>query len=62
MTRQLIPEFLVSFDHLVAKAAEFNLALVDSARFDRYYKPNDRMDAVQKAFSFLNRFVVFKKI
>ena len=37
MTRQLIPEFLVSFDHLVAKAAEFNLALVDSARFDRYY-------------------------
>jgi SAM-dependent methyltransferase len=81
-TNQLIPEFLVHFSKLQAKALEHGLELVEDGMFgDTFNSIKSKMnpdprkqeyvdkavlmldkDEVQKQFSFLNRWAVFKKI
>ena len=75
-TGKLIPEYLVSFQHLVSEAKKHNLSLVDSAMFKETYDNfkqdngdkgintiinNFGKDNVLKEFSFLNRWVIFEK-
>jgi SAM-dependent methyltransferase len=71
MTDNLIPEYLVNFDTLVAKCKRFGLVLANVQKdtgifiseYDAYLKknPDMEMDAVQKQFSFFNRWFVFTK-
>lgn len=77
-TKKLIPEYLISFQTLVKKAMEFGLELYKTEMFEETFnniKTNitskDKLynditelnnDDVQKKFSFLNQWVVFKKI
>jgi hypothetical protein len=81
-TRRFIPEYLVHFDVLCAKAEEFGLVLQENASFETTFNYllqkvkagqslNNSSDAdllflendeVQKKFSFLNHWVVFRKL
>jgi SAM-dependent methyltransferase len=76
-TKKLIPEYLISFQTLVKKAAEFGLKLEKSEMFEETFnriktniQSNDKLykdiqeldkDDIQKKFSFLNQWAVFKK-
>ena len=73
MTDNLIPEYLVHFDVLCAKCQKVGLVLSESGLFnteyDKYLKnvpmhkttADIELDAVQKQFSFYNRWFVFSK-
>jgi len=77
-TKKLIPEYLISFQTLVKKAMEFGLELDKTEMFEETFnniKTNitskDKLynditalnnDDIQKKFSFLNQWAVFKKI
>jgi mRNA (guanine-N7-)-methyltransferase len=75
-TGKLIPEYLVSFQHLVSEAKKHNLTLVKSEMFKETYDnlksdnedkgintiiTNFGKDNILKDFSFLNRWVIFEK-
>ena len=81
-TQKLIPEYLVNFNFLIKKAAEFGLELEETELYSETFKKfrdniNDDetkqssldkslleldKEDIQKKFSFLNRWVIFKKI
>lgn len=77
-TKKLIPEYVVSFNKLVEKAREHNLELVKSEMFEETFNKlkketpeSDRLyedlfeldgDDIQKQFSFLNQWAIFKKV
>lgn len=73
-TNKLISEYLINFDFLVEIAKEFELELDSSEMFSEEFnrilrnEPNNKdvrelnKDAVQKQFSFVNRWAVFKKL
>lgn len=77
-TKKLIPEYVVSFEKLVEKALQHNLILDKTEMFEETFNKlkneidnKDRLytdimeldkDDIQKQFSFLNQWAVFKKI
>jgi len=76
-TNRLIPEYLVDFTFLTQKATEFGLQLEQTALFsDNFYKELEQgrksrlyddlqklnRDPIQRQFSFLNRWAIFRKV
>lgn len=71
-TNRLIPEYIVDFQTLKKYAEQYGLELVEDRMFSDDYKklkkegvlkfPNFDNDPVQQQFSFLNRWVVFRRM